>query len=117
MNPPADPRIPILFGAQPGPTDAILVESGQPTPETAYAVTFTLAPTTAGHPYGCTCCTPRGPAADALSAMFQARARATAPFFTRIIALTSPTGETAIRDALAHDLMTRSRYRLGASDF
>jgi hypothetical protein len=46
--------------------------------------------------------------------MFQARARATAPFFTRIIALTSPTGETAIRDALAHDLMTRSRYRLGA---
>ena len=37
MNPPADPRIPILFGAQPGPTDAILVESGQPTPETAYA--------------------------------------------------------------------------------
>jgi hypothetical protein len=112
MNPQPDPRIPILFGGHPGPTDALLVESGQPAPKSAYAVTFTLTPT---HPSGCTCCTPRGPAADALAALFQARARATAPYFTRIIALTSPAGESALRDALSHDLVTRSRYRLGVS--
>jgi len=112
MNEPADARIPIVLGGRPGPDDAALVEDGQDMPKTGYAVRFALAGGKPGHMAGCVCCTLRGPAADALSAMFQARARGTAPFFKRVIVLASPEGEAAIRDAMDSDVVTRARFRL-----
>jgi len=112
MNKASDARIPIVLGGKPGPGDAVLVEDGQTMPETGYAVRFALAGGKPGHFAGCACCTLRGPAADALTAMFQARARATAPFFARVIVLASPEGEAAIRDAAATDVVTRARFRV-----
>jgi hypothetical protein len=112
MNQTADTRIPILLGGKPGPDDAVLVEDGKDMPKTGYAVRFALAGGKPGHMLGCACCTLRGPAADALDKMFQARARATAPYFKRVIILASPEGETAILTALDSDLVTRARFRL-----
>jgi hypothetical protein len=108
----ADQRIPIVMGGVPHPDDAALVEDGQNIPKTRYAMRFALAGSKPGHIAGCACCTPRGPAADALGAMFQARARGDAPFFKRVVILASPQGEAAIRAALTDDVVTRARYRL-----
>jgi hypothetical protein len=112
MNIASDTRIPIVLGGKPGPNDASLVEDGRNMPETGYSIRFALAGGLPGHIAGCVCCSLRGPAADALGAMFQARARGTAPFFTRVIVLASPEGEAAIRDALTADVVTQARYRL-----
>ncbi|HEY1856385.1 hypothetical protein [Acidocella sp.] len=103
-------RIPILFGIPPHTDDAVLVEDGQTMPQKGYTVRFSLA--TPSHPFGCTCCTLRSPAADALGQMFRARATGTAPFFKRVVVVASPAGETAVREALAADVITAARYRL-----
>jgi hypothetical protein len=112
MNEAADARIPVILGGEPGPDDAILVEDGQDMPQNGHAVRFALAGGKPGHVSGCACCTPRGPVADALSTLFQARARGTAPFFKRVVVLASPNGEAAIRTALDSDLVARARFRL-----
>jgi len=105
-----DIRIPILFDAEPGPDDAVLVEDGQDLPAAGYAVRFAVAKS--GHVFNCACCTQRGPTADALSRMFRERATGAAPFFKRVIILASTEGEAAIRQALATDVVTAARYRL-----
>jgi hypothetical protein len=112
MNNGPDTRIPIVMGGKPGPNDALLVEDGQTMPATGYAVRFTLARAKPGHITGCTCCTPRSPAAGALTTLFQSRARATAPFFTRVTALASPAGQAAIRAAVATDVVASARFRV-----
>ncbi len=112
MNKTSDARIPISFSGTAGPDAAFLVEDGQNMPETGYAVRFTLAAAKPGHIAGCACCTPRSPAAAALTTMFHARARATAPFFTHITALASPAGQAAIRAAIVTDVVTRARFRV-----
>ncbi len=104
-------RIPILFGIPPHADDAVLVEDGQTMPQEGYTVRFSR-PATPSHPLGCTCCTPRGPVADALGRLFRARATGAAPFFKRVVVVASPAGETAVREALAGDVMTAARYRL-----
>lgn len=107
-----DMRIPVLFGGSPEPDDAVLVEDGQDIPEHGYTLRFALgAPGTAGHVFGCACCTPRGAAADALARLFRARATGAAPYFGRVLVLASPQGEAALRDALAADVLTQARYR------
>jgi hypothetical protein len=111
MQTAADARIPIVMGTPPGLDDAAFVEDGRDMPTDVYAVRFALAGASPGHMAGCACCTLRGPAADALGAMFQARARGAAPFFKRISILASPAGEAAIRDAVANDLVCRARFR------
>jgi hypothetical protein len=103
-------RIPIFFGIPPHADDAVLVEDGQTMPPEGYAVRFSVA--TRSHPFGCTCCTLRSPAADALGQMFRARATGAAPFFKRVVVVASPAGETALREALAGDVITSARYRL-----
>jgi hypothetical protein len=115
MNKTSDPRIPVAFGGRPAPGDACLVEDGQPMPETGYAARFALAGPKPGHFAGCACCAARGPAAEALTAMFQARARGAAPYFKRIVVLASPAGEAAIHAALDSDVVTAARYRVAAS--
>ncbi len=106
-----DMRIPILFGIRPEPDDYVLLEDGQNMPPHGYAMRFSLR-ATLGHPLNCTCCTPRGPAADALGRMFRARATGAAPFFRRVVVLASPAGEAAVRAALNEDVVTAARYRL-----
>jgi len=98
------------MAAKPGPDDAALVEDGGDMPESGYAVRFAVAKP--GHVFNCTCCTLRGPAADALSRMFRERATGVAPFFKRVVVLASTAGEDAVRDALVRDVVTRARFRL-----
>jgi hypothetical protein len=105
-----DMRIPIVLGAAPSPMDAVLVEDGKDMPAQGYAVRFTT--TLPGHIAGCSCCTLRGPAADALGRMFRERATGNAPFFPRVVVLASPAGEQAIREALEQDVVTRARYKI-----
>jgi hypothetical protein len=112
-----DMRIPVLFGDSSGETDAVwLVETGLQPPVPGHTEYFTLPPAKFGHITGCTCCTPRGPAADALARLFRARATGTAPFFKRVIVLTSPEGEAAVRQAIASDIMTAARYCLAGGE-
>jgi hypothetical protein len=104
-----DMRIPVVMG---GEGDAFLVEDGHDMPEAGYAVRFALGMGKPGHMVGCACCTLRGPAADALTTMFHARAMGVAPFFSRVVVLASPAGEDAVRDALEADVVTKARFRL-----
>jgi len=108
----ADTRVQIVMGGGPGEGDAFLVEDGHDMPAAGYAVRFALGTGKPGHLSGCACCTLRGPAADAMTAMFRARATGAAPFFTRVVVLASSSGEAAVRDALETDAVTRARFRL-----
>jgi hypothetical protein len=116
-------RIPVLFGGvAPGDAasapNAYLVEDGAAMPPDVYAMRFALpagkfaagSAAGAGHLPGCTCCTPRGPAADALTRMFRARSTGSAPFFRQVIVLASPAGEATVRHALEQDIVTKARY-------
>ncbi len=107
-------RIPVVLGGG-GPVregDAWLVEDGADMPAEGYAVRFALPSVKFGHIAGCACCTLRGPAADALTRMFRARATGAAPFFNRVVVLASPAGEAAVREALSDDVVTAARYEL-----
>ena len=114
MNSGTDMRIPVLFGgvARPGEADAWLVEQNTAALPSGYALSFALPAPLFGdrHGIGCSCCSPRGPAAEALTRMFRARATGAAPFFKRVLVLASPAGEAAIRAALAEELLTAARY-------
>jgi hypothetical protein len=94
--------------AEPG--DAFLVEGPFEAPKGAYTQRFALPKS--GHLIGCACCAPRGPASQALAAMFRARATGAAPFFKSVTILASPAGEDAVRAAVAGDVLTAARYRL-----
>jgi hypothetical protein len=102
-------RIPILFGVPPRSDDAVLVEDGQNMPQLGHIMGFSRPKPR--HGLWCTCCTLRGPVADALAQLFRARATGAAPFFQRVVVLASPEGETAVREAL-EDVMVAARYRL-----
>lgn len=105
-----DSRIPVLFGQQPGPEDAVLVEEGLAPPAGLYVVRF--AATRPGHAIGCACCPPRGAGAEALSHAFRARATGAAPFFKRVMVLASANGAAEITAAVEQDAVSRARYRL-----
>jgi len=107
-----DMRIPVAMDGQPEEGDAILVEDGFDMPVSGYAVRFALGTGKPGHLSGCACCTLRGPAADALTTMFRARATGAAPFFSRVRVLASPAGKAALREALEADVVTKARFRL-----
>ncbi len=112
MGDASDTRIPILFGAQAENGDAFLAEDGGEPIITGFVERFTLPTANFGHAQGCSCCIPRGPAAEALGRMFLARATGAAPFFKRVIIHASAAGEAAVRDAIGGDVMTAARYRL-----
>jgi hypothetical protein len=105
-----DRRIPVLFGQQPEAKDAVLAEDGVAVPAAGYVQRF--APSGPAHGVGCACCVARGPAAEALAALFRARAMGMAPYFSRVVVLASPAGEAALRTALENDAMARARYRV-----
>lgn len=105
-------RIPVVFGGAPAPGDAVLTEGDAPAPPGGYEIRFSLPGHPDSHPIGCTCCAPRGPAAEALAAAFRDRATGKAPFFTRVlVAAVSPAGEGAVRAALAQDALVAARFR------
>jgi hypothetical protein len=103
-------RIPILFGVEPEPGDALLLEGDHETPASFYALRFALV--LPGHAASCVCCTWRAPVADALARMFRARATGSAPFFKRVVVQASPAGEEAVRAAASGDVMALARYRV-----
>jgi hypothetical protein len=107
-----DLRIPVL-GTPGAAGDAYLAEGGFPVPEGAYVVRFTLPAAGFGHAIGCACCTPRGPAANALAELFRARATGTAPFFKHVVVAASPAGIAAIRAAIEEDVVAKARFRIG----
>jgi hypothetical protein len=113
MNTPPDPRIPLLIttDAPPkrAPTDACLREGrGADAPNQ----TWFQPPPAAAHAPGCACCPPRNPAGIAIAALLFAAARAQAPPFQRLVAITtSQAGADAVRHALAHDPLVKARFR------
>ncbi len=112
-----DMRIPVVLGGVAGPGDAFLVEDGHDMPDSGYAVRFALGAGKPGHVTGCACCTLRGPAADALTTMFRARATGLAPLFSRVVVLAFPAGEAAVREALEADVVTRARFRFEKNSY
>ena len=88
-----DARIPVVFGVEPGASDAVLV------PISA-----------AAHPVGCACCIARSPDAGGLDRLFLDRVRGTIPWFTRVVVATDDTG---LREAVRTDPVLSARFRLG----
>ncbi len=88
-----DARIPVVFGVEPGPLDAVLPP--QPGPV---------------HAAGCACCAARAPAAAALDRLFLQRVRGEVPWFTRVV-LASP--DPAVLAAVQSDSVLSARYRPG----
>jgi hypothetical protein len=111
----SDDRVPVRFGSgdAAGPDAALLVEGDTVVPPGHAVVRFRLGPGLIGHPFGCACCVPRGPVAEALGRLFLARARGDVPFFRSVVAVVAtPMGEAAIRAALARDQVSAGRFRL-----
>jgi hypothetical protein len=90
-----DARIPVVFGVEPGGTDAILL---------------TDAAWQQAHPIGCACCVARGPAAGALDQLFLDRVRGNVAWFTRVVVPSDPDG--LVQAALA-DPVVAARFRAG----
>lgn len=108
-----DPRIPIRFGAfsDAGPQVALLIEGDAPAPPGITCARFALRPSF--HPGGCTCCAPRGAAAEALTRLFLAGVRGWTGLFRSVVAVTaSENGRQAVRSALAADAVSSGRFRL-----
>ncbi len=108
-----DARIGVRFGAaqDAGPNDALLIEGDTPADRPAVA-RFSLPVRNAAHPFGCLCCAPRGPVAEALGRLFLARARGELPWFRSVVAVTrSAAGADAVRAALVGDVVTTARFR------
>jgi hypothetical protein len=111
-----DARIRVRFGtaSDAGPDDALLIEGDAPADHPAVARFNLPAGSTQhfGHNLGCTCCTPRGPGAQALGQLFLARARAEVPWFRSVVAVTrSAAGAGAVQAALTADVVTAARFR------
>ena len=106
-----DARLPVYFNSDSGvPADAaVLAEEGIDAPPGQPLERFRA--TTFGHPAGCACCGPRSSAAQALSRLFVARARGTAPFFSAVLVAAGPSGERAVVDALARDPAVAAWFR------
>jgi hypothetical protein len=105
-----DARVLVKLGRleQAGPGDALLVEGDGPVGGGAH-----FRPVASEHSAGCACCAPRSPAALALNALFQARAKGEGPFFRRVVAVTqTEAGRTAVWAAVSSDPLTAGRFRL-----
>jgi hypothetical protein len=101
--------IEIVFGGSVAPDDAVLIEGDAAAP-TAAAVARFIVPANPLHGVGCSCCAPRGPASEALSRLYLARARGETPMFRRVVVLASDAGVALVRAALAGDAVTRARF-------
>ena len=110
----ADDRVPVRFGSgdTAGQADALAVEGRAAVPTGHAVVRFRLGPGLTGHPFGCACCVPRGPVAEALGRLFLARARGEVAFFRSVVVVATPVGEAAVRAALAEDQVSAGRFRM-----
>ena len=88
-----DARIPVVFGLEPGPHDAVLAPEGGP-----------------AHVVGCACCIARSPDAVGLDRLFLARVRGEVAWFTRVVVLGDDAG---LRRAIETDPVLSARFRLG----
>ena len=110
----ADPRIPVVFvGATQAASmlradDAVLVEDGLLIGCHRPVGHFTLG--TTAHVIGCRCCAGRAAPAQALTAMFLARARGEGIFFRRVIAVVHDVG--LVRGLLEDDVVVRARFQV-----
>jgi len=112
-----DARLQVGFGTadQAGPETALLIEGDAPAPAGVPVARFELARfalAPGGHPAGCTCCAPRGPAAEALGRLFLERARGGVLFREVIAVVRGPDGAAAVRAAVAADPLVSARFRL-----
>ena len=109
-----DDRVPVRFGSAEvaGQDEALLVEGDTGVPPGHAGARFRLGPGLTGHPFGCACCVPRGPVAEALGRLFLARARGEVAFFRSVVVVATPEGEAAVRAALAEDQVSAGRFRL-----
>lgn len=110
MNMP-DSRIPVVFGtlAEAGAGDALLLAGDAPAPPGR--VVGRVAGTGAAHAPGCNCCVSRSGAAQAMAALFVARARGDVVPFPRLFVALDATGVAAARAALTEDRFVAGRYR------
>jgi hypothetical protein len=111
----SDDRVPVRFGSgeAAGQGEALLIEGDAAAPDGHAVARFKLAPGLIGHPFGCACCTPRGPVAEALGRLFLARALGEVAFFRSVVAVVATqAGEAAVRAALAEDQVSAGRFRL-----
>lgn len=110
MNAP-DSRIPVVFGtlAEAGAEDALLL-AGSAVPPPGRAVAF-VAAGASPHAAGCNCCVSRGSVAQAMAALFVARARGEVAFFSRLLVVLDAAGRAAARAALEGDRFVAGRYR------
>ena len=88
-----DARIPVVFGAEPGLQDAVLVPRGG-----------------VAHAAGCACCVARSPDAAGLDRLFLQRVRGEVPWFIRVVVTQD---DAAIRSAIRTDPVLSARFRLG----
>jgi hypothetical protein len=111
----SDDRMPVRFGSgdAAGPDAALLVEGDEAVPRGHAVARFRLTPGLIGHPFGCACCIPRGPVAEALGRLFLARARGEVAFFRSVVAVVATqAGEAAVRAELGEDQVSAGRFRL-----
>ncbi|SHI38971.1 hypothetical protein SAMN02745194_00223 [Roseomonas rosea] len=116
----ADGRIPVSvvadeaglrasLAARPGA--ALLAEAAPATLPPGVVATAGFDPA-APHPVACTCCVGRSPLAQALDALFLARVKGQAKWFTRVVALLpAEEARIALDEALRGDSVVASRYR------
>lgn len=111
----SDSRIPVMF-ANPAQVaallradDALLAEGGLAVPTGGLVGRFSLG---AAHVLGCNCCAGRSAPAQALAALFLARARGEGLFFRRVIAVVRD--QTLVRGLLEDDVMVRARFVVAA---
>ena len=107
----SDSRIPVLFvplvsavGDDAVLTDAdAVVEPGR--------VTVRLGSAAGAHAMGCNCCVWRSSAAQAMTALFHARARGEVAFFRRLVVALPEAGVAEVRAALVEDRFVVARFR------
>lgn len=104
-----DARIPLRFGPLHDrmPNEAVLTDGNAAAPPQAR-----FGPDPAGHPKDCLCCISRSAAATALAVLFRERVLSSGPPFGGVLAVVSPAGEGAVRQALLADPLVAGRYRL-----
>jgi hypothetical protein len=106
-----DARIPVTVvreaGLPPGKPAAWLGADAPP----GVVASEALPVTAAQHRAACACCAGRSPAAQALDRLFQARARATCPWFDRVLVPQARPRRSWL--ALRDDTVAAARFRLG----
>lgn len=109
-----DARIPLLFArpADPLPAETAVVVEGHAADFPGAAAIVRVTPRAAGLAR-CACCAPRHQIAQALAKLFFARARGEVAFFRQVVVIGPD--ETAIRAAVADDVVTAARYRIASS--